>query len=155
MKVLALDQSTKITGWSLWDKNKLKEYGTVSSNIKENNPIERMRQMYDEVCKLIDTKTPDFVIIEQVQFQKNYRTYSQLSQMQGVLFSSLFERNIGFTIIESTAWKKAMGVSGKNRAEQKAATIQIVKMIYKVDTSEDEADSIGMGHWAIQNIISR
>ena len=152
MKILALDQSTKVTGWSQWNKNELLKYGIVSSNIKENNPLKRMRKMYDEVGILINVKKPDFVVLEEVQFQNNYRTFSQLSQMQGVLFGLLFERNIGFTCVEATAWKRTFEVKGKNRAEQKASAIQRVKEVYGVSASEDEADAIGIGVWAVKNL---
>ena len=154
LKILALDQSTKITGWSLWEGTKLLKYGVLSSDVHEDNPIERMNKMYALVDGLVADIKPRFIVIEQVQFQNNYRVYSQLSQLQGVLFAVTFRRNLPFTLIEPTAWKAFFGVElrGKKRPEQKADTIRLVRERYGVEVSEDEADAIGIGYWASRNI---
>lgn len=147
IRILALDQSTKITGYSVWYDKKLIHYGTVNSNIEENNPLDRMYNMYFEVKELIDIVKPEYVCLEAVQFQNNYNTYSQLSQLQGVIFSILFEEDLPFVLIEPTAWRKFCKITGKKRIEQKASTIQFVKENYGRDVTEDEADSIGIGVW--------
>lgn len=112
-----------------------------------------MRKMYFAVKQIIDIEKPDFVVIEAVQYQKNMRVFSQLSQLQGVLFSLFFELDIGFTIIEATAWKSFCKISGQKREEQKANTIQMVKDTYGIEVTEDEADAIGIGRWAVNNIL--
>lgn len=152
-KILCLDQSTKITGWSFWQETQLKDYGLLNSNIKENNPILRMKMMSSFLEKLIDNLNPDYVVIEHVQFQNNFRTYGQLSQLQGVIFNILFERNIGFCLIEPTAWRAYSNIKGRKRVEQKANTIQMVKNKFNITVTEDEADSIGIGLWAIDHCL--
>lgn len=106
-----------------------------------------MYNMYFEVKELIDIVKPEYVCLEAVQFQNNYNTYSQLSQLQGVIFSILFEEDLPFVLIEPTAWRKFCKITGKKRIEQKASTIQFVKENYGRDVTEDEADSIGIGVW--------
>jgi len=112
-----------------------------------------MKQMYDKIKGCLIKINPDFVVFENVQFQKNYGTFQQLSQLQGVLMSLLFERNIGFQIIEPTAWKAFCGVKGRKRTEQKANAIQLVKDKFNLYVSEDEADAILIGFWAINKIL--
>lgn len=152
IKIICLDQSTKITGYSIWDNKQLVDYGTLESNPKEKNPIERMKQQYDLIKKLFEDKNPDYIVIEDTQFQNNYKTYSQLSNLQGVIFSILFERNVAFTIIEPSAWKKFCSIKGRKRIEQKASTIQMVKEKFGLELSEDICDAIGIGIWAISKI---
>ena len=153
IKILSFDQSTKVTGYSLYNNSNLINYGTIQSNSTEKNPIERMKQMYDNIKQCLVKYNPDFVVFENVQFQKNYGTFQQLSQLQGVLMSLLFERNIGFHIIEPTAWKAFCGVKGRKRQEQKDNAIQLVKDRFKLSVSEDEADAILIGFWAINKIL--
>lgn len=153
IKILSFDQSTKITGYSLYNNSNLTHYGTFQSNPSEKNPIERMKQQYDLINKYIKTINPDFVIFEDTQFQNNFSTFQQLSQMQGVLLSILFERNIGFLIIQPTAWKSFCGVKGRKRQQQKESAIQIVKNKFNLSVSEDEADAILIGFWAINEIL--
>ncbi len=152
MKILAIDQATKVSGYALFINNKLKECGVVASDKDETNPIERIRQMGLELQKLIHTTQPDYVVFENVQYQRNQGTFKMLSQLQGVLMEILFELNIDFTIIESTAWKSFCGIKGKDRAPQKLNTKVFVKEAYNQDCTEDEADAIGIGHWAKNNI---
>lgn len=153
IKILALDQSTKVTGYSTWQDKSLKEYGLLTANPKEKNPIERMREMYTKIVELINTYEPDFVVFEDVQFQNNYGTFQQLSQLQGILMALLFEKDIGFMTVEPTKWKSFCGVKGRKREEQKANCIQMVKTKYKIDVTEDEADAIGIGIWAVNNLL--
>lgn len=152
IKILNFDQSTKKSGYSIFLDNKLDSYGTLDSNPNEKNPIERMKEQYDLMKKLIKKIKPDFVVLEEVQYQNNFNTYHQLSQLQGVILSILFERNLPFVFIEPTAWKSFCKIKGRKRVEQKANTIQMVKDEFNLNVSEDEADAIGIGKWAINNI---
>lgn len=152
IKILCLDQSTKISGYSIWENKKLIKYSTLISNPKEKNPIERMKEQYDLIKKLIHNENPDFIVFENVQFQQNYGTFQQLSQLQGLLMASLFEIDIGFQIIEPSAWKSFCCIKGRKRDEQKKNTQLFVKNKYNVDVSEDEADAIGIGFWSINHI---
>lgn len=152
IKILCLDQATKISGYSLFENKKLITYGILQANEKEKNPIERMKQMNDRIIELIDNHKPDFIVFEDIQFQQNYGTFKQLGQLQGILMAYLFKLNIGFHIIEPSAWKSFCGIKGRKREEQKKNTQAFAKTIYKVNVSEDEADAIGIGFWAINNI---
>lgn len=108
--------------------------------------------MTDGIKSLIQRTKPDYIVFENVQFQNNYGTFQQLSQLQGVIMAYLFETDIGFTIIEPSAWKSCCGIKGRKREEQKKNTQLYVKEKYSYDVSEDEADAVGIGTWAIKNI---
>lgn len=152
MKILCLDQATKISGYSIFDNKELITYGTLECNPKEKNPVERMKQMYDKIVDLINEVSPSFIVFENVQFQNNYGTFQQLSQLQGIIMAHLFKTDIGFQIIEPSAWKSFCGIKGRKREEQKKNTIAFVKNKFGIDCSEDEADSIGIGVWAMSQI---
>lgn len=151
-KILTLDQSTKITGYSIFKNKKLDTYGLLNANADEKNPIERMKEMNDKIIALIENVKPDYIVFEQVQFQNNYGTFQQLSRLQGIIMAYLFHIDIGFNLIEPTAWKSCCGIKGRKRVEQKANTQKFVLEKYNVDVSEDEADAIGIGYWAISNL---
>jgi crossover junction endodeoxyribonuclease RuvC len=152
LKILCLDQATKISGFSIWEDKKLITYGKLEVNQNEKNPIERMKQMYDQIVNLIESSSPSFIVFENVQFQRNYGTFQQLAQLQGVIMSYLFKSDIGFKIIEPSAWKSFCGIKGRKREEQKKNTQVFVKNKYGIEVSEDEADAIGIGTWAINKI---
>lgn len=151
MKILSLDQSTKCTGYSIFDNDELLKYGTLEVN--DNDELfYRMIEMTNQIKNLVELSKPDFVIFEDVQFQNNYKTFKILSQFQGMIIKLLFELNINFEIIEGSRWKSFNNIKGKKREEQKINTIKMVKYIYDIDVSEDIADAIGIGRWAISNV---
>ena len=151
MKVLALDQSTKLTGWCLTENKKYKSSGVLA--VKDlPDTLERMKLMYDEIKQLIKRVKPDCVLIEDTQFQRNYSSFRTLSQLQGIIFAYLFDLDLPFYIIPATAWKSSCQIKGKRREEQKKNTQKYVKDTYGIDVTEDEADAIGMATYGIINI---
>ncbi len=150
MTILALDQATKHTGFAIFSEGKLIDYGVL--NADQDLPIfARMNEMRLMIAELVDNLCPDIVVFEQVQYQQNQKVYSQLSQLQGFVMSALFQKDVPFYIVEPVVWKSFAGVKGKKRAEQKESTIALAKLIYKVAVSEDTADAIFIGHWAVSN----
>lgn len=150
IKILALDQATKITGYSVFVDKQLSTYGLLEVN--EKDATERMRGMDLKLQELIEKEQPNYIVFENVQFQRNYGTFQQLSQLQGILMAYLFKLNIGFEIIQPSAWKSFCGIKGRKREEQKLNTQLFVKKKYGIESSEDEADAIGIGTWAIKHV---
>jgi crossover junction endodeoxyribonuclease RuvC len=153
IKILCLDQATKTSGYSVFSNKDLITYGILEVNKKEKNAIERTKEMYEKISLLIDEISPDFVVFENVQYQQNQYSFQLLSQMQGLVMAKLFSVNLGFQIIEPSGWKSYCGIKGRKRAEQKINTQIFVKEKYGLDVSEDISDAIGIGFWAVNNII--
>lgn len=152
MNVLALDQATAHTGFSFWGDGKLIECGVLDEDRKI--PIlERMNSMTNQIEGLVKEHDVDAVCVEGVQYQSSQKTYGQLAQLQGFIFRTLFAMGISFVVVEPSSWKAYCGISGRARAEQKQNTIEWVKEKYGLAVSEDVADSIGIGYWAINNIV--
>ena len=127
-------------------------YGKLEVDKKEKNIIERMKQMISLIKLKIDEHKPDFIVFEDTQFQKSYKTYQELSQMQGVLMAYLFDLDIGFEIVSPGTWRSFSKIKGRKRIEQKTNTIQMIKDKYNLELSEDICDAIGIGLWSINKI---
>lgn len=153
--ILALDQSTSVTGYCVFCNGKKIESGTIKSSfdIDKDNFFERINDMGRQINLLVDRIKPSVVILEDIQFQRNYGVYKRLANLQGVIFTYLFLQDVPFFLIEVTKWKSFLGVTSKGRENQKAETRALVKSIYNIDAEEDEADAIGIGHWAVHNLI--
>lgn len=108
--------------------------------------------MTDEIVKLIKRVKPDFVVLENIQFQRNIATFKSLAQLQGCIMYHLNNSNIGYVYVEPSAWKAYCGIKGRKRDEQKRNTILFVKEKYNIMVSEDIADAIGIGTWALDNL---
>ena len=103
----------------------------------------------------INEHKPDFIVFEDTQFQKSYKTYQELSQMQGVLMAYLFDLDIGFEIVSPGTWRSYSKIKGRKRIEQKLNTQIFIKEKYGIDVSEDEADAIGLGVFSSNKIKSK
>lgn len=153
MKVLAMDQSTKLTGISIWDNQVLSKHFVFDTNVKENQPFVRLKRFKEFLDQLLEDEAPDIVCLEGIQFQNNYHTYMLLANLQGVILASLFEKNIDFVIVMSSKWRKHFGIKGKKREEYKKHTIEMIKERFDLDCTDDEADAIAIGLWYVEEDI--
>lgn len=152
MRICCLDQSSKITGYSIWNHGELSEFGTICVDEKDTS-LNRACDMYGKIKELISNSQPDYVCLEDTQFQKNPKVLKVLAQLQGMVFAILADADIGFCIVEPSSWKSFIGIKAKKRNEQKLETIEKIKAMYNIsELTEDEADSIAIGHWAINNL---
>lgn len=142
MKIIAFDQATYTTGVAvLFD-------GYITSHTKyetkDKSLMVRMEKIYQYVRQLISDESPDKVVLEGVQFRQNYRVYSELSQLQGVIFASCFERGIPVTVLQPSAWRSIVGITSKHRADQKKEAVETVNKMGVEETSDDICEAILM-----------
>ena len=144
MKILAFDQSSKLSGWSLFENNKYSCSGVIDkSKIKDSD--RRIGEMGLEICKKIQELKPDCVIIENVQQQAGVATVILLSRLQGFILGWCYAHNVRIEIIGPSQWRSTLSFrqgAGVKRKELKAQSIEYVKSNYGLDVSEDEAESI-------------
>lgn len=148
-KILALDQSSKKTGWAIITNKGIKHYGLIEA---EGDVIPRLRIVRDELTKLIIKYKPSFVVFEDTQYQGNAQGYKVLAMTQGIVMDVLFTYNVNFYIVPPVTWKSFCGIEGKKRDDQKANTKKFVAEKYGLIVGEDEADAIGIATWANANI---
>ena len=141
--ILALDQSSKITGWSVFKDNKLHAYGKFS--LDDDNIGVRLKKFRIKIKELIDTYSPDEVVFEDIQEQNNILTFKVLAQVQGVLMELLTSLNIQYSTILAVSWKSTLSIKGRARAEQKRNAQQYVINTYGIKATQDESDAICIG----------
>ena len=153
-RLLALDQSSKITGWSVFENGKLIAFGKFDSG-DADLPV-RLTKIRRTVQELIKEYQIDEVALEDIQLQanvgNNVATYKALAEVIGVLTQMLHESGIPHELVHSSSWKSALGIKGRSRAEQKRAAQQWVVNTYHFDKkkpTQDECDSICLGNYKI------
>ena len=141
--ILALDQSSRTTGWAVFKDGKLHDYGKFTFD--DEIVGVRLKKFRLKIEELIDTYFPDEVVFEDIQEQNNILTFKALAQVQGVLMELLTFLKIPYSTIMAVTWKSALGVKGKARAEQKRNAQQYVTNTYNVKATQDESDAICIG----------
>ncbi len=153
MILLALDQSSRITGWSVFEDNKLIDYGKFT--LDDTNIETRLLKFRNYVINLINKYKPDEVAYEDIQLQtnvaNNVQTFKVLAEIYGVLSELLTEMHLPHTSVLSTSWKSTLGIKGKSRQEQKQNAQRYIIDKYKIKPTQDECDSICLGEYYLNN----
>ena len=152
MKILAFDQSTKITGWSIFDEGQYVTSGVIDLHLSKEPTEKRSENMAVGICKLIENNKPDVVIIEEVSMQSNAQTLKLLARIQGVAIGFCAAHNIPLHILEPTRWRSSLhfkqGPKVK-REELKAQSLNFVKKELGLNIkSEDENEACAINEAA-------
>lgn len=154
MKILALDQSSRITGWSVFEDGGLLEYGKFDASTVGTDFGKRLTHIQQKISSLIKQHNIEHVVFEEIQLQNtvgnNVVTFKTLAYVQAAIIILLHELNIPYTIVASSSWKSALGIKGRARAEQKRAAQEWVVSTYGVRPTQDECDSICIGSYQLK-----
>ena len=145
--LLALDQASVTTGWSVWENDKLVKWGKFT--IDDSDMGERLLKIRKRIDDLIETYKIDEVVFEDIQMQanrtNNVHTYKVLAEVIGVLEERLTELKIPYTMVPASVWKSTLGIKGAARAEQKKNAQLYVLNTYGIKATQDECDAICIG----------
>lgn len=147
MKILALDQSSKVTGYAIFQDGKLIDYNYFSfTNANLGKRLERIR---NKIQELVEYNHIDKVVLEDIQLENtvsnNVVAYKALAEVIGVITELLTEMNIQYELVFPNVWRKKLSIMGYQRAECKAKAQQYVKNCYNIESTEDVCDAICIG----------
>ena len=145
--LLALDQSSRTTGYAIYVDGKLNNYGKF---ILEDEDIGlRLVKFRDKIIQLLHDYEINEVAFEEIQMQNNVvnnvQTFKILSEIYGVLQELVTELNIPYTIVSSNTWKSTMKIPKTKREEEKRRAQALVYQLFQVKVTQDEADAICLG----------
>lgn len=117
MKLLALDLSTNASGWAYFESNKLKSYGLIKPSVKgiskmkyPEAPLMKSISMVEQVLELISQKSPDLILIEEVNRGINRIAQKSLDGLHFLLLKEL--RAWGKGSLEKVAYMDSNGRKG-------------------------------------------
>lgn len=147
MRLLALDQSSRITGYAVFIDDKLETYGKI--DLKDDDIGIRLNSLRDQIALLIMNYGIDEVAFEDIYMDgqkiNNVSTFKILAEVFGVCYELFTDLNISNTAVLAGTWKSTLGIKGKTRPEQKKAAQEWVKANYNVAPTQDEVDAICIG----------
>lgn len=153
MKILALDQASRTSGFSVFDDNKLVTSGKFT--FEDSDMGLRLKKIRQKVENLINEYSPSVLVLEDIQLQKavgnNVVTYKVLAQVIGVLIELATEKNIKYELVHSSTWKSYLGITGRTRPEQKKNAQAYVEKTYELKVSQDQSDAICIGTYYTNN----
>ena len=156
MKILALDLSSKSSGYAIFEDQLLLESGVATSS--STDVIKRIYVMRDKIKELLEKYDIDKIIVEEVRTDyKNAHTYKILTWVQAAMVFTAYDVNKGIEIeyIQASSWRSKIGIHtgrGIKRDSLNQKDIEFVRENYGLDVNDDEADAICIGHSVIQNL---
>lgn len=154
MIMLALDQSSRVSGWSIYDNDKLIDFGHFS--ISSSLPVERkMNELMRQLCELHNKFEFVAIAFEDIQLQAgNVKTFKTLSYIQAAIIIWCYDNDMPYKILAPSHWRSILKDKfnlsfGRKRAEQKQVAQEFVQNKFNITVTEDEADSICLGLAAI------
>lgn len=148
MRIISLDQSTRCTGYAVFDNGKYIESGVIDMNKSKLETDKRSFEMAKEIWKIIKKYNPQEIVIENVQQQSSPSTVIILARLAGMIIGYAEAHNIHVHILLPSQWRKALGYSQGakvKRQELKQQSIDYVKNNLGLDLSEDECEAIAEG----------
>ena len=150
MRLLALDQASRVTGVAIFDDDKLVKYGIFE--IKSNQELgKRLTQFLENLDKLYAAYHFDVVAYEDIQLQMgNVETYKKLAYIQAMILFWCEKHEKNLYCLSPSHWRKVLkdkyGMSwGRKRVEQKQTAIDFIQEHYEKEVDSDTADAIWIG----------
>lgn len=151
MNILALDQSSRITGWAVFN-NEIKQliaYGKFNAEDYSSDLAKRLQYIVNKIDELVEEYEIKKLLIEDIQMQHNVSgnviTFKTLAEVIGVLEKYSVDKDIELEIIHSQTWKSKLNIKGKVRADQKRNAQAWVINTYGKKPTQDECDAICLG----------
>lgn len=152
-KILSLDQALSVTGYAIFEDEKLIKSGILS--VKKGSS--EFYSMPLQLTELIETVKPDYVVFEDTMFQKNVGTLKKLSRLQGVIIIACIKGKIPYRMYMPAQWRKIVGIQtgkGIKREELKKMAQEKVYENHTVKAAEDESEAICIGEALITDMQS-
>lgn len=147
MRVLAFDQASRTSGYSVFDDEKLVAHGKFTYDDYDFGI--RLLNIRNKVISLINTYNPDQIAFEDIQLQNNVvnnvETFKKLAEVFGIIYELVTEFKIPHDIVLASTWKSSLGIKGKDREVQKKNAQLWVLNTFGISASQDECDAICIG----------
>lgn len=147
MKILGIDPGMAIVGYGLIDytndESSLCSSGSIQT-CKDCKDEERLLDIFNDMCTIVEKYRPDCASIEKLYFFKNQKTIIPVAEARGVILTALQKYNI--PIYEYTPIEVKQVLTGYGRATKKEVE-SMVKLSLNTDTLpklDDTVDAIAI-----------
>lgn len=146
-RLIAFDQATEHFGVSIFDNGELVFYKLYMFSGLMNIRLARIYKFVADV--VLAQWKPDFIMMEDIQYQNGILTYKILAMLLGVIQTACTAANVEFECVSPNVWRKYAGTCGKNRQEEKKLSVALVKEKYGINVSDDVAEAILIGRYGV------
>lgn len=142
MTIISIDSGIERTGYAIF---KDKKY-VISALIKTSKSLtteKRLIAIYEKLVEIMKKYKPNVMVLEQLLFFKNQKTFIRVAQAQGIVMLLAAQNNIKVEFLTPLQIKQI--VTGYGQADKKAVQ-KMIKLTTEIDIKQDdEADAVACG----------
>jgi len=142
MIILSIDSGIERTGYAIF---KDKKYVT-SALIKTSRSLlteKRLDEIYSKLKEVFKKYQPDVMVLEQLLFFRNQKTFIRVAQAQGIVMLLASQNKIKVEFLTPLQIKQI--VTGYGQADKKSVQ-KMIKLTTDIDIKQDdEADAVACG----------
>ena len=147
MIILGIDPGIAIVGWGIVEYAGTRFRPVACGSIqtpKELKTEERLDQIYEQMCEIIQKYRPDCMAVEELFFNTNQTTGIRVAEARGVILLAA-QRN-GLPISEYTPLQVKQSVVGYGRAEKRQVIAMVTTLLglSKPPKPDDTADALAL-----------
>lgn len=143
--ILGIDPGTNFLGYGvvkiIGKQIKLLDIGELNINSKEDLGV-KLKKIYFEVIRLINSHHPDHLAIEAQFFGQNVQSMLKLGKAQGVCIAAALSRDIPFTEYPPKKIKQSITGNGNASKEQVAGMLKNILNVKDLTNSLDATDGL-------------
>lgn len=149
MKTLSLDTSTTVTGYAIYEDDKLVHYSSIDKSAIKDSDL-RMMAMVSGIFIIMQQHNPDAVVIEEMVVPRNPQTQRMLTMILGAVYGQCLQVGIRYYALRPTQWRAAVRDLNekipRKRDDLKRWSMQKVYELFGIDNIDDNvADAILIG----------
>lgn len=152
---LGLDNALQTTGYSVYNDDKLIAYDTFTIPAYKSIEI-RLGEIWTHLNNLYQKYEFEHIFFEDIQQQKgNVQTFKKLAYVQAAILLWCYFNDIKYDILSPSHWRSILKDNykisfGRSRKEQKQKAQELVRQLYQIEVTEDEADAICLAAAALK-----
>ena len=142
MIILSLDSGIERTGYAVFNNKKYVTSALINTSKNESTEI-RLEEIFSKLKAIFKKYKPEILIVEQLFFFKNQKTFIRVAQAQGVALLLAAQNKIRVKFLTPLQIKQT--VTGYGKADKKSIQ-KMIKLELQIDIKQDdEADAIACG----------
>ena len=150
MTILSIDSGIERTGYAIFKDKKYVTSALIKTSKNLKTEI-RLREIYLKLVEIMKQFKPDAMVLEQLLFFKNQKTFIRVAQAQGIVMLIAAQNKIKVEFLTPLQIKQI--VTGYGQAD-KLAVQKMIKLTTNIDIKQDdEADAVACGLAYLYRVI--
>jgi len=142
MTILSIDSGIERTGYAIFKDKKYVKSALIKTSKSLSTEV-RLEEIYSNLEKVFKKYNPKIMVLEQLLFFKNQKTFIRVAQAQGVAMLLAAQNNINVEFLTPLQIKQI--VTGYGQADKKSVQ-KMIKLTTAIDIKQDdEADAVACG----------